>query len=52
MAAVQALRPKLRSEPVFAVVRISPEQKPRFMPPRDGAFVTERFRRALGIVEN
>jgi hypothetical protein len=34
------------------VIRISPEEKPRFIPPRDGAYVTERFRRALEIVEN
>jgi len=52
MAAVEGLRPRLRGEPVFAVVRISPEEKPRFVPPRDGAFVTEWFRRALAIVEN
>jgi thiamine pyrophosphate-dependent acetolactate synthase large subunit-like protein len=51
MAAVEALHPRLRAEPIFAVVRISPEEKPRFVPPRDGAFVTERFRRALGIIE-
>jgi thiamine pyrophosphate-dependent acetolactate synthase large subunit-like protein len=52
MADVEALRPRLRSDPLFAVIRISPEEKPRYVPPRDGAFVTERFRRALGIVEN
>ena len=52
MAAVEALRPRLRSEPLFAVIRISAEEKPRFLPPRDGAFVTERFRRALGVIEN
>jgi thiamine pyrophosphate-dependent acetolactate synthase large subunit-like protein len=52
MASVEALRPRLRAEPLFAVIRISAEEKPRFIPPRDGAFVTERFRRALGIVEN
>jgi hypothetical protein len=34
------------------VIRISPEEKPRHLPPRDGAYVTERFRHALGIVEN
>lgn len=49
MADVEALRPRLRSEPLFAVVRINAEEKPRFLPPRDGAFVTERFRRALGV---
>jgi len=52
MAAVEALRSRLRAEPLFAVIRIGAEEKPRFIPPRDGAFVTERFRRALGIVEN
>lgn len=52
MAAVEALRPRLRTEPLFAVIRINADEKPRFIPPRDGAYVTERFRRALGIVEN
>jgi len=52
MAEVEALRPRLRNEACFAVFRIAPEEKPRFIPPRDGAFVTERFRRALGIIEN
>jgi thiamine pyrophosphate-dependent acetolactate synthase large subunit-like protein len=51
MAAVEALRPRLRTEPLFAVIRINAEEKPRFLPPRDGAYVTERFRRGLGIVE-
>lgn len=52
MTAVEALRPRLRAEPLFAVIRIAAEEKPRFLPPRDGAFVTGRFRRALGITEN
>ncbi len=52
MAAVEALVPRLRAEPLFAVIRINADEKPRFIPPRDGAFVTERFRRALGIAEN
>ncbi len=52
MVEVEALRPKLRNEAMFAVIRILPDEKPRFIPPRDGAFVTERFRRALGIIEN
>ena len=52
LEAVEALRPRLRTEPLFAVIRISADEKPRFIPPRDGAYVTERFRRALGIVEN
>ena len=51
MDAVKALSPRLRAEPLFAVIRIAADEKPRFVPPRDGAFVTERFRRALGIVE-
>lgn len=52
MAEVEALSPRLRAEPLFAIIRIAPDEKPRFIPPRDGAFVTERFRRALGIIEN
>jgi thiamine pyrophosphate-dependent acetolactate synthase large subunit-like protein len=52
MAAVEALVPRLRTEALFAVIRINADEKPRFIPPRDGAFVTERFRRALKIVEN
>jgi thiamine pyrophosphate-dependent acetolactate synthase large subunit-like protein len=52
MADVENLRKRLRNEPLFAVIRISAEEKPRYIPPRDGAFVTERFRRGLGIVEN
>lgn len=49
MNEVEALRPRLRSESLFAILRISPEEKPRFLPSRDGAYVTERFRRALGV---
>ena len=52
MAEVEALVPRLRREPLFAVIRIAADEKPRFLPPRDGAYVTERFRRALGIVES
>jgi thiamine pyrophosphate-dependent acetolactate synthase large subunit-like protein len=51
MAEVEALRPRLRSENLFAVLRISADEKPRFLPPRDGAHLTDRFRRALGIHE-
>lgn len=47
MMEVEALRTRLRSEPLFAVIRISPEEKPRHLPPRDGAFLTTRFRAAL-----
>jgi thiamine pyrophosphate-dependent acetolactate synthase large subunit-like protein len=49
MAAVEALRPRLRQESLFAVVRISPVELPRHLPPRDGAYLTDRFRRALGV---
>ncbi|HET6184864.1 MAG TPA: thiamine pyrophosphate-dependent enzyme [Acetobacteraceae bacterium] len=51
MAEVEALRPRLRREPLFAVIRISPAEAPRFLPPRDGAHLTDRFRRALGIAD-
>jgi thiamine pyrophosphate-dependent acetolactate synthase large subunit-like protein len=50
MAEVAALQPRLRSERLFAVLRIAPEEKPRFLPPRDGAYLADRFRRALGVV--
>jgi len=49
MAEVEALCPRLRTENLFAVLRISDEEKPRFLPPRDGAYLTDRFRRALGV---
>lgn len=49
MAEVEMLRPRLRSEHLFAVLRISAEEKPRHLPPRDGAWLTTRFRQALGI---
>jgi thiamine pyrophosphate-dependent acetolactate synthase large subunit-like protein len=49
MDAVQALRPRLRSEALFAVVRIAPTEVPRHLPPRDGAYLTHRFRAALGL---
>jgi hypothetical protein len=46
---VEALRPRLRQEALFAVIRISPEDLPRYLPPRDGAYLKDRFRLALGI---
>lgn len=52
MDEVRALRPRLRSENLFAVLRIDAEEKPRFLPPRDGAYLTDRFRRALGVAES
>ncbi len=51
MAEVEALRPRLRAEPLFAVIAISEQEVPRFLPPRDGSYLTGRFRRALGITE-
>jgi thiamine pyrophosphate-dependent acetolactate synthase large subunit-like protein len=49
MEAVDALAPRLRREALFAVIRIAPAEVPRFLPPRDGAALTTRFRAALGI---
>jgi thiamine pyrophosphate-dependent acetolactate synthase large subunit-like protein len=49
MDEVEALRDRLRSEPLFAVLRIAPEEQARHLPPRDGAFLADRFRRALGV---
>jgi thiamine pyrophosphate-dependent acetolactate synthase large subunit-like protein len=49
MPEVAALRPRLRREPLFAVIRISPAEVPRHLPPRDGAHLADRFRRALGL---
>ncbi len=49
MADVEALAPRLRAEPLFAVVAISPAEVPKFLPPRDGAFLATRFRRAIGV---
>ncbi len=49
MAAVEQLRPRLRAEPLFAVVSIAETEVPRFLPPRDGAALAVRFRAALGV---
>jgi thiamine pyrophosphate-dependent acetolactate synthase large subunit-like protein len=51
LAEVEALRPRLRSEPLFAVISISPIESARALPPRDGAHLTDRFRGALGVAE-
>lgn len=51
MDEVRALRDRLRREPLFAVLRISPNETPRHLPPRDGAYLTDRFRRALGVAD-
>ncbi len=37
---------------LFAVIRIAPEELPRHLPPRDGAYLADRFRRALGIADS
>ncbi len=49
IAAVEALRPRLRRENLFAVVRIAAGVVPRHLPIRDGAALTLRFRAALGL---
>jgi thiamine pyrophosphate-dependent acetolactate synthase large subunit-like protein len=49
MDEVVALRPRLRREALFAVIRVSPAEVPRFLPIRDGARLTGRFRDALGL---
>ena len=49
MEQVAALRLRLRREVVFAVIRISAADVPRFLPPRDAAALSVRFRQALGI---
>ncbi len=49
MEEVEALRPRLRRESLFAVIRIAPDELPRHLPPRDGAYLADRFRRALGV---
>ena len=52
MEEVEILRPRLRRENLFAVLRISAEEKPRHLPPRDGAVLTTRFRQALNISDS
>jgi len=49
MDAVRLLRTRLREENMFAVLRIAADEKPRHLPPRDGAYLADRFRRALGV---
>jgi thiamine pyrophosphate-dependent acetolactate synthase large subunit-like protein len=49
MDEVEVLRPRLRQEHVFAVLRIAPDEPPRHLPPRDGAYLADRFRRTLGV---
>jgi thiamine pyrophosphate-dependent acetolactate synthase large subunit-like protein len=49
MDEVEALRLRLRQEMLFAVIRISPEERPRHLPPRDGAYLKDRFRKSIGV---
>jgi len=51
MQHVEALRALLHrgAGPVFASIRVSPEEDPRVLPPRDGVFLKLRFRRQLGF---
>jgi thiamine pyrophosphate-dependent acetolactate synthase large subunit-like protein len=42
-------RIRARSGPAFAQVLISTDEPPRALPPRDGVFVKNRFRAALGL---
>ena len=49
MDEVVALRPRLRQEHLFAVLRIAPDEPPRHLPPRDGAYLADRFRRTIGV---
>jgi hypothetical protein len=52
MADVAALTSRLRHEALFAVIRISASEEPRHLPPRDGAHLSDRFRRALGAASD
>ncbi|MGH7076585.1 MAG: thiamine pyrophosphate-dependent enzyme [Acetobacteraceae bacterium] len=49
---LQELRVRLRSEPLFAVVKIAATEPHRVLPARDGAFLQHRFRAALGIMQD
>jgi thiamine pyrophosphate-dependent acetolactate synthase large subunit-like protein len=51
MDEVQKLSGRLRQEKLFAVIKISTAEVTRFLPPRDGAYLTHRFQAALGISE-
>jgi len=52
MAEVETLGGRLRREALFAVIRIAAEEEPRHLPPRDGAYLADRFRRAVGVAGN
>jgi phosphonopyruvate decarboxylase len=48
-AAEVAQRVRARQGPTFARVLIHANEAPRALPPRDGAFIKNRFRAALGL---
>ena len=52
MDEVASLTPRLRREALFAVIRISAAEEARHLPPRDGAHLTDRFRRAIGVAHD
>jgi thiamine pyrophosphate-dependent acetolactate synthase large subunit-like protein len=49
MAEVDEVRTQLhaRQGPLLAVVKVDPEDLPRVLPPRDGAWIARRFRQAV-----
>lgn len=51
MDGVEALRASLAASdgPRFATIKVSAENPPRVLPPRDGVHVKNRFRAALGL---
>lgn len=51
MAGLNALRAAVaaKSGPVFAAIRIAPEEKRRALPPRDGVHLKNRMRAHLGL---
>jgi thiamine pyrophosphate-dependent acetolactate synthase large subunit-like protein len=51
MAGVEALAKRLAKPagPAFATIRIAVDDPPRVLPPRDGVYVKNRFRAALGF---
>ena len=50
MDGIAALRARMaaRQGLAFATIKIAPENPPRVLPPRDGVFLKNRFRAALG----
>jgi phosphonopyruvate decarboxylase len=44
-----AARIEARANPVFVQALIDIDEPPRAMPPRDGTYVKNRFRAALGL---